>query len=295
VTDEHLPALYRVADRASMASQRLYLRLLRANLSVIVMAAVVGAWAPASAELLATLNIVVAAALLFGLIFTLVLLQVKPDKQWYGARAIAESVKTIAWRYMAGADPYAKALPDVQADDLLLRQLASVLHERAIGAGLGGAVAPAEQITPGMRAVRAQDVESRKATYLRDRIRAERTWYDDKARSNARASTGWLLAVGAAQLLAAVAAIVMVRWPRLPFDVASALGPMAAACMAWLQARRCQELAHAYGLAAQELGLVEARASHVTSEHDLAGFVAEAENAISREHTMWVARRTSIT
>jgi hypothetical protein len=295
VTDEHLPALFRAADQASLASQRLYLRLLRANLGVIVAAAVVGAWAPASAELLATLNLVVAGALLFGLIFTLVLLQVKPDRQWYGARAIAESVKTIAWRYVAGADPYAKALPDPQADDLFLRQLASVLHERTMGVGLGRPGEPAEQITPGMRAVRSQDVESRKATYLRDRIRAARTWYDEKARSNARASTGWLLAVGAAQFLAAVAAIVMVRWPRLQFDVASALGPLAAACMAWLQARRCQELASAYGLAAQELGLIEARAGHVSTEQDLAGFVAEAEGAISREHTMWVARRASIT
>ncbi len=279
-----------------MSSQRLYLGLLRANLCVIVVAAVVGAWGPSSDDLLASINLVVAAALLFGVFCTLFLLQSKPDKQWYDARAIAESVKTIAWRYMAGADPYPRALPDREADDQILRQLAGVLHDRgATAAALGGPGASAEQITPQMREVRSQEVETRKAIYLRDRIRAERSWYDGKARSNARAATGWLLAAGAAQFLAAVAAVVMVRWPRFPFDVASALGPLAGACLAWVEAKRCQELGHAYGLAAHELGLVEARASRVTSEEELAAFVAEAENAISREHTMWLARKSSVT
>jgi hypothetical protein len=294
VTHEHLPALFRDADQASLASQRLYLRLLRANLCVIVAGALVGAWSPPSQDLLASVKIVVAAAFLFGLVFTLFLLQVKPDERWYGARAIAESVKTIAWRYMMGAAPYPSALPDRQADDLILRQLGDVLHERS-GAGLGGPGASAAQITPRMREVRSQEVQARTAIYLRDRLRPQRVWYAGKARSNARAATGWLLAVGAAQFLAAVAAVAIVRWPQAPFDLASALASVAAACLAWLEARRCQELAHAYGLAAHELGLVEARASQVTDDDALAAFVVDGENAISREHTMWVARRSSVT
>lgn len=295
VTDEHLPALFRAADRSSLNARRRYLGLLGANLCVTVAGGVVGAWSGASPDVMATLNLVVAGALVFGLILTTFLLQAKTDQQWYGTRAIAESVKTIAWRYMAGADPYPSALPERQADELVLRQLGDVLHAPSpAGAALGGAAAT-EQITPRMREVRSQEVAARTAIYLRDRLQAQRSWYDGKARSNSRAATGWLLGVGAAQFLGAVSSVAMIRWPQFPFDLASVLASLAAAGMAWLEARRCQELANAYGLAAHELGLAEARARHVSGDDELAAFVADTENAISREHTMWIARRSSVT
>jgi hypothetical protein len=295
VTDEHLPALFHAADRSSLAAQRRYLGVLGANLAAMIGGGVVGAWSGSSPDVMATLNLVVAAALVFGLILTAFLLQTKPDQQWYGARAIAESVKSIAWRYMAGADPYPRALPDRQADELVLRQIGDILRAPSPGGAALGDGAAGDEITPRMREVRSQELSARTAIYLRDRLQTQRSWYEGKARSNARAATGWLLAVAGAQFLGAAASVAMIRWPQFPFDVGSVLASLAAAAMAWLEARRCQELAAAYGLAAHELGLAEARARHVTGEAELAAFVADAESAISRAHTMWSARRSAVT
>ena len=66
---------------------------------------------------------------------------------------------------------------------------------------------------------------------------------------------------------------------------------MAASLIAWMQVKRYQELAQSYGLATQELGLIASRGLHVASDEELSKFVAESETAISREHTLWTARR----
>jgi hypothetical protein len=295
VSDEHLPALYRVADRSSISAQRSYLRLVMLNLALIVIAALATSWAVSSPELRTLLAIIGAVTLVAGVGLTASVLQTKPDKQWFGARAVAESVKTISWRYMAGSEPYAKSLPDAQADNLFCQELEGILRERsAIGAVLGGPEASADQITQCMRDIRSSDLQSRKEIYLRDRIQNQRAWYGGKAAVNARSSTWWLAAVGGTQLLGAITAIALVRWPDFSFNMAAVLAAVAAAFLAWLQVKQHQELAHAYGLAAHELGLIEARAPHVATESEFSSFVADAENAISREHTMWIARRDAV-
>jgi len=291
VTDEHLPALYRAADRSSLAAQTSYLRFVRGNLVFIVAGAFATSWAVRSQDLRALLWLAGAAALVAGLGLTVLLLQSRPEEQWSGARAMAESVKTVAWLYMTCAEPFRSGLSDRQADDLLVRKLGEILRERPAPAAPDGSEAVAEQITPLMREVRSQAVETRKAVYLRDRVRDQREWYGNKARSNARSSTRWLCAVGAAQLLGAVASVSMVRWPDFPFHLGSVLASIAGVLVGWREVKQYGQLAHTYSLAAQELGLVEAQAASVTTEDELAAFVADAEQAISREHTMWAARR----
>jgi hypothetical protein len=83
----------------------------------------------------------------------------------------------------------------------------------------------------------------------------------------------------------------MIRVMDSPINPTGTFSTLAAAAMAWLQVKRYQELAQSYLLAAHELGLIEAQSLHVHTEVELSAFVANAENAISREHTMWVARR----
>jgi len=291
-TDEHLPALFRATDRSSSVAQRTYLGLVRANLVLIVVGSVATSLGVPSRDLRVLLWLLGAVALVTGLGLTVFLLQLKPDEQWFGARAVAESVKTIAWLYMTRAGPYRGCSPDHQADDQFSRDLADILHERpAIDVDVGGSESAAEEITARMREVRSLDVEARKAIYLRDRIGDQRAWYGERARANARASTRWLVATGAAQLSGAVAAVAMVRWPDFTFHLASVLASIAAVLVGWREVMQYGQLGHAYSLAAQELGLIEVRAAHVTTEDDLATFVADAEQAISREHTMWAARR----
>ena len=291
-SDSDLPAVFRSADLASLSAQRAYLRLVRADLALIVLSAGVASWAVSSPEIRTVLAILAALLLAAGLVLTGIILQTEHDRNWFAARAVAESVKTVAWRYMTGAEPYETNLLDRDADDLFCRELDAILRERrSIASILGSEDASGHQITDMMRSVRSADTATRKEAYGRDRIQDQRRWYAKKAGVNKALSDRWLISIGVVQLLGAGAAIALVRWPEFKFNAAAVLAALAAALLAWLQLKQHQELAHSYGLAAHELGLIEARAAHVRSDSDLSSFVADAENAISREHTMWTARR----
>jgi hypothetical protein len=295
IGDVDLPSLFRSADEASGGAQRMYLWLLRIDLALIVLSAIASSWGVSSPGLRVFLAAAVASFFLAGMALTAFVHQTQYDRQWFGTRAVAESAKTISWRYMAGAEPYLRSLSDKEADGLFCKELGAILRERqAVGAALGGGDASGEQITSRMREVRCSDLETRKATYLRDRIQNQRRWYADKAASNKIAAGRWLIAVGIGQLCGAVAAGTLILCPSFEFNAPSVFAALAAAFLAWLQLNRHQELAHAYAIAAHELGLIEARVPHVGTDDELSRFVADSENAISREHTMWIARRDTI-
>jgi hypothetical protein len=66
----------------------------------------------------------------------------------------------------------------------------------------------------------------------------------------------------------------------------------AAALAAWAQIGRHAEVARAYELAYQELLMMVSISESVQTEQELEALVLDGERAISREHTMWIARRT---
>ena len=59
--------------------------------------------------------------------------------------------------------------------------------------------------------------------------------------------------------------------------------------MAWIEAKQHRNLATAYGIASQELASIASELPTLNSEDGWADFVAKAEEAISREHTLWRA------
>ena len=70
------------------------------------------------------------------------------------------------------------------------------------------------------------------------------------------------------------------------FDIAAALMASGAA---WLATKQHSNLAASYAIAADELREIAAQAVGEGSESAWAAYVADAEEAISREHTMWLA------
>jgi hypothetical protein len=60
--------------------------------------------------------------------------------------------------------------------------------------------------------------------------------------------------------------------------------------MAWNQMKRNEELSQSYGLATQELIFIYEQSTQVKTEEELSNYVISSENAISREHKMWLAR-----
>ena len=62
------------------------------------------------------------------------------------------------------------------------------------------------------------------------------------------------------------------------------------ALIARLQVRQHDELSQTYSVAALDLGFIEEQGAAITTEKDLSSLLADAENTVSREHSLWITR-----
>jgi SMODS and SLOG-associating 2TM effector domain 3/SMODS and SLOG-associating 2TM effector domain 1 len=280
--------LFRSADATAIEAQRQYLLAIRVRLCLLVLAAVAGAVTVAAGGVDWS-SFVGAAALVAAALTELYLVRDQPERRWYEGRAAAESAKTLGWRYAVGAEPFGvEALSGRDADRLLVQRLDDVLidlDDLASEPPRGGS----EQITPAMRAVRAAPLPARRAVYERWRIGEELAWYRDKSAWNQRRARRLTLAVLAFEVVGATGGLLRVAGIDVNLLGVAAAG--AAALGLWLQTRQHQVLAHAYAVTAQELSSIRSLIRWQESEREWTGFVDDAEAAISREHTLWRAKR----
>src|SRR4051794_33754871 len=111
----------------------------------------------------------------------------RKDRLWYMARALAESVKTTAWKYMSGAEPFGLTLTPHDADKAFTNRLTELAQEyRETIKEVTPSVTSSDQITDQMRSVRSSDLPARQSVYLRHRIQEQRDWYSGKANFNQR-------------------------------------------------------------------------------------------------------------
>lgn len=295
IANSDLPALYQAADEASVDAQRKYLSLVKADLIVLLAGAFFASFDVDDVSAHKILLILSAALLATGAIITIVISQKTYKKRWYGGRAVAESVKTLAWRFMMRAEPFDDADARETVDEKFTRSLREVLFEGAnLTLTLPNTISSARQITDRMREVRLSELDARKAIYVRDRIDDQQGWYYSKSSANASREELWFWLVAGAQLLALLAAIAMVAFPDVWGNPTGVFATIAAAGLAWLQVKQHEELSQSYAVAAQELGLIAEQARYATDEAKFSVFVADAETAISREHTLWLARRDQL-
>lgn len=287
--DAQLPGFFHAADEASLRGQRTALWGNRIRSGGAVAAAIGGAFtlAVGSLDLWALVSLI-GFVVAFGA--ELVLGVQPPERKWYLARAGAESVKTLSWRYSVGADPFFLTLPGTEADKLFRARVGQVAKQ------VSAAVTPPEgdggSPTEAMRALRAAALAQQREVYLRDRTTAQRNWYSRKAKSNARASVAWRSALVGAELVAI--ALATLRFAGvLDIDIAGVLAAFIGAGAAWLALKQHTTLESAYSLTAAELQKQDATLRSADDD-EWAEAVADAEEAISREHTMWLASRSEV-
>lgn len=175
------------------------------------------------------------------------------------------------------------------SDATLLKELREILRDLdalPVHAKSGSDV----QITPVMRQVRALPFEERRTVYLQERIQAQEGWYAAKAAWNDTRAKRWTTAGIALEFLGLVGGAVKAGgW--VDIDLLGILAAAAAGAAGWMQAKQYQNLATAYGVTSQELATVASEVQAAQDETIWARLVAEAEEAISREHTLWRASR----
>jgi hypothetical protein len=281
------PALFRSADRESLRAQRSYLRSLRVRLGALLVAAFGGALTLTTAAGFQIGGGLAFLAFACALGAELFLATTSPLATWYEGRAAAESAKTLAWRYMVRGEPFEVDEPDV--DKQFLAQTHSLLQDLQ-SLSLGTGEPDAHQITDRMRQIRALDFEERRQIYLVDRIADQQRWYSEKARWNDRRARSWVL-VSIVLEIAGLIGGALKAFGWINFDLLGFLAAAAGCVMAWIEAKQHRNLATAYGIASQELASIATELPMVSSEERWAALVGQAEEAISREHTLWRASR----
>lgn len=295
--DAELPALFQAFDRSSITGQQRLTNQIRVQMWLLIVATVAGIFTVKLTIGSATADwagVLAALAFFVGLVVQLMRSNGKADQDWYNGRAIAESTKTLAWRYAVGGNPFGKdTYPNAEdADKLLLKRFSDMLSK--IPHHDGSALPPVDidQITPAMKHLRDQTLPERRAAYAEGRIQNQLTWYNQKAITNQRAANGWnilliLLEIGGF-LLALFKGLGL-----LSIDLLGLTGTLAAAVVTWLQMKQHQTLARSYSVTALELATINNQIPLQQTEADWASFVDDAEGAISREHTLWIASRSA--
>jgi hypothetical protein len=290
IDQEDLPALYQSADRESVQYQRMFKRWSQAELLLAVSGAVLGVILTVVRHELVALS----TAVVFGAALALrfVIQSRGDDDSWFDGRAVAESVKTDSWRYMMRVPPFQD---DATADRVFLRQVNGIIRTVP---KIGDFRLPsdgASQITARMRTVRGTALNERASLYRNARLHDQVEWYRLSNERHTEASKRLSRLTMAAQATALVIAVIAFFVP--PVGALGLFGAIAAVGVsfgAWNQLNRNAEVARSYRLANQELGTILELAASIGSEDDLAQIVQEGEEAISREHTMWVAKRREV-
>lgn len=287
IVESEFPALYRAADQNSLAGQRRYLTATGLRLAMLVAAAIFGlsSWRTSGGDVMG-----IAAAVAFGvaLLSELYLVQERPDRMWYDGRAAAESAKTLTWRYLVGGNPFGKASLSGQDTERLLLDRFGQIAQDLRGVHLVPVSGGADQISDAMRKVRRLPLDARREQYRRGRIDDQRDWYARKARWNEQRATRWSLVLTTLEAVG-LAGAVLKATGTVNVDLLGLAGALVAAGVAWAQAKQHQTLASAYAVASQELATIGAQIDRPSTEQEWAHFVDQAEDAISREHTLWRA------
>ncbi|HCV73622.1 MAG TPA: DUF4231 domain-containing protein [Agrobacterium sp.] len=200
-------------------------------------------------------------------------------------------MKTLTWRFAMRAEPFDDDRSvDARRDFRAL--IWDVLNSnREMSEALGGLKATGDQLPNEMQTIREFALEDRKAFYLENRVSDQRAWYEKKAASNKRAAQVWFwvscvaYAMGLFFVITRIVDPSNVGWPTEPLVV------VASAIVGWTQIKKFNELAAAYSLTAQEIGLTESLIADARTNAAFSAAVNEAELAFSREHTQWSARQ----
>ena len=153
-----LPGIYQSADKASLNAQFSYFFGLKSYLILLVLAAFVSYFWPKDPY-----GAIVSASLFLITLAILIALRFyRPDDLWYNGRAVAESVKTRAWRWCMRAEPY----QDCENVELVSRQFindqkAILKQNRSLSNALEADAGVKDPISETMLKLRALSTEER--------------------------------------------------------------------------------------------------------------------------------------
>lgn len=274
------------ADKASAVAQRTFLILNRAQLTLLTLTAFAAGmtfsspahqhWAAWCICVLMLLTLVLSSALRVG----------KFDDRWFRCRAYAENLKGAVWRFIMSHHDGTRASETAYLNEIKqLNERLPDLQGYLAKYGVSGAL-----ITDWMRSAHALPFDQKIAMYREFRIKDQADWYSDRSRYNSRMEQVWFWLIFGSEFVALVIAAIE-AWQLPGFNPVSGVATVGASCIAWFQLKRFSDLGTSYAIAATDLQRIGETHVGITTQHEIDVMVQEVETAVSREHSMWLARR----
>jgi uncharacterized ion transporter superfamily protein YfcC len=283
------PALFTSSDNYSIKAQDNFKNLNKWTLVALVVATVLTSLTQESWAIWTSTALILISAILSTLMLVL-----KFEKGWYEGRAVAESIKTLCWKFMTGARPFSIDLNETKAQNLLIENFKKVIgHRKDFFTLIGSGFAENEQLPVELMNIRKLSKDERISIYKTERLEKQKKWYTDKTTENKKWTKISFAVIILAQVLAVISLILKIKF-EFEFSIAPILVTISTAFIAWLQLRRYQELSQSYLITATELSLIKSKINQVDTESEFSEFVDDSETAISREHTLWLATRDNI-
>lgn len=290
--EQNYPGIKQGADDASQRSQRYYTRLFLANLLIGIVAALITIYNFEQDEPKIYIYIVTLVLLIANLALTVLIKYLKFEEIWYQARAVAESVKTLTWRYSTCSENFESNRTLHEVDTNFKNAIQAIKDQfPELLAFINSDYLAIALITQRMTDLRNLTWKKRLDIYITDRIDDQINWYSKKAGFNKKNKIRWLSIIILCQTFSVVSCIFLIIFPKSAWNLVGFFTTMAASAVAWLELKQYQSLIQAYNTACTELNLIRTIGDSINSELEFTQFVLDSENAISREHTMWLAQR----
>ncbi len=292
IEDTDMPSLFQNADKESIKSQKIHnIILLLYNISLIISALVI--ILVREYTVFARIITTILFLLSLGLIVSLRIIM--PTKIWYNGRAIAESIKTRTWRWMMRAEPYGDCNNVLVVEQSFINDLKTIIDQnQSLIKQIGNYVDAdkSNSITNKMRDIRSLNIDERLEVYKKERIINQEKWYNNKSKINKRDANVifWLIIISHAIIFLLMLLELSMCISNPPIELFLVL---ASTFVSWNQTKKHNELASSYSLATHEIILMKNETNHIETEEDLSEYVLNCENAFSREHTQWYARKNS--
>ena len=260
------PNYYQAADNISIKSQKAYLNIIRVDLISMIIAALLAIYSFQDVNQKFWIYCFTGFFLLVGLILTIVLKSKKYEDVWYQGRALAESSKTLTWRFITCAEYFEQSLDLNSVKERFIERIREVANEfKDLSATMDSKILNQEIITSKMLEVRNLSMNERKEYYIKNRIEDQQNWYSKKAEWNKRRYNFWFWIILASQFFAIVSVVILMNNPDSNWNIVGLLTTIASCAISWLQIKQHQEQKQAYTTASEELNFIKELAYNVNS------------------------------
>lgn len=292
INNSDFPNYFIAGDNASLLAQKTYVRYVRWDLILMCVSATLAIYNYNNEDTKRLVYIISGLILLVPFTLSLIIKSKKYEDVWYRGRALAESAKTLTWRFITKAEYFEDNLSAQDVEKRFIERIKEVREEfKDINTSLKASDLQKDIITPKMLEIRKLDLQGRKDFYLKNRIDNQIEWYTSKADTNKTKYENWFWAVIIVQFLAIISVGFLILYPNSDFNLVGIFTTLSASFFSWLQLKKYQENKEAYTTAMSELNLIRNEVKFISSEEVFAKFVLDSENAMSREHTMWLAQK----